>query len=174
MVLRLIVGWTRRFRFFRDSPASASDGAFVGERVEVREQVSFTVEQHRMRGRCWVIDGDTIKIRDTRIRLAGIDAPELDQAWGEKAKWALFSLCKCQEVTAIVHARDPHGRLIATCLLSDGRDLGAEMVKLGLALDWPLFSQGKYRHLEPSGARRKLRFLHVGQSRYGLPPPNSW
>jgi micrococcal nuclease len=31
-----------------------------------------------LRGRCWVIDGDTIVIDNVRLRLAGIDAPELD------------------------------------------------------------------------------------------------
>lgn len=29
-----------------------------------------------LRGRRWVIDGDTIVINDVRLRLAGIDAPE--------------------------------------------------------------------------------------------------
>ena len=31
-----------------------------------------------------------------------------------------------------------------------------ELVRIGLALDWPKFSGGKYRHLEPEDARRKL------------------
>src|SRR5260370_34848501 len=30
-------------------------------------------------GKAWVIDGDTINISGTHIRLEGIDAPELDQ-----------------------------------------------------------------------------------------------
>ncbi|MCF6306034.1 MAG: hypothetical protein L3J33_11770 [Rhodobacteraceae bacterium] len=33
-------------------------------------------------GRAYVIDGDTIKIGKTKIRLAGIDAPEIDMPWG--------------------------------------------------------------------------------------------
>jgi len=166
VVLRLIFGWTRRFWVSRRSATAVAGGVVVERTIEFREQLDVAVEVHHMRGRCWVIDGDTIRIRDTNIRIEGIDAPELDQAWGPEAKWALLALCKGQEVTATILRRDLYGRLIATCHLSDGRDLGAEMVRLGLALDWPLFSQGKYRHLEPPGVRRKLRHLDVGQTRY--------
>ncbi|MEL7115878.1 MAG: nuclease [Pseudomonadota bacterium] len=52
--------------------------------------------------------------------------------------------------------RDDHGRTVAKCTLSDGRDLSAEMVKLGLAIDWPKFSGGVYGHLETADARKKL------------------
>jgi len=103
-----------------------------------------------------VTDGDTIVIRKTQIRLFGIDAPEIDHPFGKKAKWALVSLCKGQTVRAEVAEQDAHGRTVARCYLQDGSDLSAEMVKLGLAIDWPKFSGGKYRSLEVPGARKKL------------------
>ena len=53
-----------------------------------------------LKGQCWVIDGDTIIINKVRLRLAGIDAPELDHPYGQKAKWALVQLCKGHVVTA--------------------------------------------------------------------------
>jgi micrococcal nuclease len=106
-------------------------------------------------GRCYVIDGDTIQIGDLRIRLAGIDAPELDHPWGNKAKWELVALCKGQSVTATLEPDISYDRVVATCTLPDGRDLSAEMVKRGMAIDWAKFSGGKYRHLEPEGVRKK-------------------
>ena len=109
-----------------------------------------------LRGRCWVIDGDTIVINSIRLRLAGIDAPELDHPWGQRSKWALVQLCKGQTVTARIKPELSYDRMVAECFLPDGRDLGAELVRTGLALDWPKFSGGKYRHLEPADARRKL------------------
>ena len=109
-----------------------------------------------LRGRCWVIDGDTIVINNIRVRLAGIDAPELDHPWGQRSKWALVQLCKGQAVTARIKPELSYDRMVAECFLPDGRDLGAELVRIGLALDWPKFSGGKYRHLEPEDARRKL------------------
>lgn len=107
-------------------------------------------------GPAWVVDGDTIKINKTQIRLFGIDAPELNHPYGKQAKWALHKLCKGHFVTAKVTEKDAYGRTVARCYLPDGRDLSAEMVKMGLALDWPKFSEGAYRSMETPDARRKL------------------
>ncbi|MCU4655090.1 thermonuclease family protein [Roseibacterium sp. SDUM158016] len=109
-----------------------------------------------LKGKCHVIDGDTIVIDRYRIRIAGIDAPELDHPWGEKSKRAMVALCKGQIVTAHVAVELSHGRLVASCFLPDGRDLAAELVRVGLAIDWPKYSGGRYLHLEPDGIRRKL------------------
>ncbi len=107
-------------------------------------------------GLCWVIDGDTIDISGTRIRLAGIDAPEMEQPYGKSAKWALAKLCKGQMITAVFEADITYERLVATCYLPDGRDLSAEMVSAGMAIDWKKFSGGKYRALELPDARQRL------------------
>ena len=110
-----------------------------------------------LKGKCHVIDGDTLKIKGTKIRLAGIDAPELEQPWGQKAKWAMVEICKGRVITAKLNGERTHDRLVAICYLPDGRDIGAELIKQGLALDWGKFSSGRYRHLEPRGVRNKLR-----------------
>lgn len=115
-------------------------------------------------GKAYVIDGDTIKIRNTKIRLAGIDAPEVNMPWGQKSKWAMVGICKGQLITVKLDGERSHDRLVGTCFLPDGRDLGAEIVKMGLALDLPHFSNGKYRHLEPDGARRKLCYGKFGHA----------
>ncbi|QYX58661.1 thermonuclease family protein [Roseovarius sp. SCSIO 43702] len=107
-------------------------------------------------GPAYVVDGDTLIIRKTQIRLFGIDAPEIDHPYGKKAKWALVALCKGRSVRARVIERDTHGRTVAHCWLEDGSDLSAEMVKLGLAIDWPKFSGGRYRALETHDARKKM------------------
>lgn len=120
-------------------------------------------------GQCWVIDGDTIVIDRVHIRLAGIDAPELDHPWGQRSKWALVQLCKGQKVTARIRPELSYDRVVAECFLPDGRDLAAELVRSGLALDWPKFSGGKYRHLEPLDARCRLWRADARQR--GLLPP---
>ncbi len=127
----------------------------VSTRVIVREEPAPVVETV-IRGPCWVIDGVTIVINKVHIRLAGIDAPELDHPWGQRAKWALVQMCKGQTVTARIRPELSYDRVVAECFLADGRDLAAELVRSGLALDWPKFSGGKYRHLEPEDARKRL------------------
>ena len=108
------------------------------------------------KGFAYVVDGDTVVIKKTQIRLFGIDAPEINHPYGQKAKWALVSLCKGQTIRAEIIEQDNYGRTVARCYLQDGRDLSAEMVKLGLAIDWPKFSDGEYRALEVHDARKKL------------------
>jgi micrococcal nuclease len=111
-------------------------------------------------GRAYVIDGDTIIIKKIKIRLAGIDAPELDQPWGQKSKWEMVRICKGQIITVDLTGETSYDRLVGTCFLPDGRDIGAEIIKAGLALDGGYFSKGKYRHLEVPEFRQKI-------SRYG-------
>ncbi|MCF2904037.1 thermonuclease family protein [Octadecabacter sp. CECT 8868] len=107
-------------------------------------------------GRAFVTDGDSLVIKSVEIRLFGVDAPELNHPFGKRAKWALLALCKGQVIKAKVHHVDAHGRTVAKCYLPDGRDLSAEMVKQGLAIDWPKFSEGVYRALEVPDARKKM------------------
>jgi micrococcal nuclease len=110
----------------------------------------------KIKGRAWVIDGDTIVVNKVKIRLAGVDAPELDQPWGQKSKWEMVRLCKGHIITVELTGDTSYDRLVGTCYLPDGRDLGAEIVKAGLALDGWQFSEGKYRHLEHPEMRVKL------------------
>lgn len=109
-----------------------------------------------LRGPAWVVDGDTIIVEGQNIRLAGIDAPELDHPWGKKAKWELVALCRNKVVTVELTDELSYERRVGVCRLDDGRDLAAEMVKLGLALDWKKFSGGRYRDQEPPDARKRL------------------
>ena len=111
----------------------------------------------QIKGRGWVIDGDTIAINRIKIRLAGIDAPELDQPGGQKSKWEMVQICKGHILRCELTGETSYDRLVGTIYLPDGRDVGAEIVKAGLALDGSYYSQGKYRHLEVEGVRKKLQ-----------------
>lgn len=163
-------------RLFFRRPRRPIFGAYASSvkslffRARVARPPRFVAET-LLRGQCWVIDGDTIVINKVHIRLAGIDAPELDHPWGQRSKWALVQLCKGQTVTARIRPDLSYDRVVAECFLPDGRDLAAEMVRHGLALDWPKFSGGKYRTLETADARRKLWRADARQR--GRMPPNN-
>ena len=116
------------------------------------------VEKSIISGKCYVIDGDTIAIRKQKIRLAGINAPELNEPYGKQAKWAMVELCKGQNISAHLTGETSYDRVVAKCFLDDGRDLAAEMVKKELALDIPHFPNADYKHLETPNSRRKLNW----------------
>lgn len=85
-----------------------------------------------------VSDGDTLWIRPhpsgryVKLRVQGIDAPELCQAWGEQSRRALEALALGKVVRVEGRLRDDHGRRLVRVLLG-GEDLGARMVRDGNA-----------------------------------------
>ena len=106
-----------------------------------------------MAGQASVIDGDTLEIHGTRIRLWGIDAPESSQLCrgedslqyrcGAKAANDLDAFIAGRPVNCLPISLDRYGRTVATCLVG-GADLGDWLVRNGLALDWPQYSKRKY------------------------------
>lgn len=84
-----------------------------------------------------IADGDTITVLDSsnaqhRIRLEGIDAPELHQAFGSRSKQNLSELIYEKDVAVVYYKTDQYGRLVGRVLL-DGRDINLEQVKAGMA-----------------------------------------
>ena len=75
----------------------------------------------------------------------------------------MVRLCKGHRIRAEITEEDGYGRTVAKCYLPDGSDLSAELVKLGLAIDWPKFSGGEYGHLEMPGIRKKLWLVDARQ-----------
>ena len=100
-------------------------------------------------GKPRVVDGDTIHIGKTKIRLLGIDAPEMkqtcrtskgkEQMCGVLAKLALEGLVRGQNVTCKGDKRDRYKRLIAVCYAGP-YDLNAKMVRQGWALAYRRYS----------------------------------
>ena len=84
-----------------------------------------------------VHEGDRLTIRhDGRsetIYLKGIDCPELKQPFGKQAKHAIAAYVGNRDVVVRGLTRDKQGRLSAEVLLQDGRNVGRELLKEGLA-----------------------------------------
>jgi micrococcal nuclease len=84
-----------------------------------------------------VSDGDTLWIRTAqgerrKLRLEGVDAPELCQAHGQAARDALRQRLQWQNVLAQGTYRDDYGRQLARVQLQ-GEDVGAWLVQSGHA-----------------------------------------
>jgi micrococcal nuclease len=88
-----------------------------------------------------VHEGDRLTIRfggqNETIYLKDVDCPELKQAYGKQAKHAIAAYVGNREVVVRALKRDRHGRTIAEILLHDGRNVGHELVKEGLAWSRP-------------------------------------
>jgi endonuclease YncB( thermonuclease family) len=108
-------------------------------------------------GQASVVDGDTLEIYGTRIRLWGVDEPESTQLCrgedslqyrrGAESANALDAFIAKQPVTCAPISLDRYGRTVATCRVG-GADLGEWLVQQGLALDWPQYSTGRYGSIQ--------------------------
>jgi len=121
--------------------ALGSAAALVTPRAESAETLA---------GRAAVIDGDTLEIEGTHIRLEGIDAPEKAQtcsrrwfgSWscGEAASKELAKLVDGRRVECESRGHDKYSRVLGVCFV-DGRDINAEMVRNGFAWAFVKYSK---------------------------------
>lgn len=124
-----------------------------------------------------VIDGDTIDIHGTRIRLHGMDAPESNQrcrladgtAWrcGQEASIALADLIGRQTVHCEQRDTDRYGRAVAVCRVGDV-DLGAWLVERGYALAYRRYS------LDYVDKEDAARSVGAGMWQGAFIPPWEW
>ncbi|MPZ38263.1 MAG: thermonuclease family protein [Rhizobiales bacterium] len=127
-------------------------------------------------GTARVMDGDSLLIGSTRVRLHGIDAPERDQeckdangktySCGRTATRALANAIARRSVTCEPVAVDRYDRDVAICRVNDV-DLAETMVRGGYAVDY--FSRGRYEDAERE-ARNARRGLWAGE----FQAPSSW
>ena len=108
-----------------------------------------------------VYDGDTITVRTDetiKIRLYGIDSPELRQPFGQASKQAMSGLVFGKKVTVKPDKKDRYGRTIAR-VETDGRDVSVQMVETGMA-HW--YEQYAKRDTELQSAQTKAKSAKLG------------
>ena len=93
-----------------------------------------------------ILDGDTFTLsgESRRIRVWGLDAPEWNHQGGSTATSTLRSLISGKQLRCAVLDVDRYGRLVAQCLLPNGRDIAAEMIRSGTATEYCRYSGGYY------------------------------
>jgi len=118
-----------------------------------------------------VVDGDTIVVNETRIRLEGIDAPEAGQtcrrrlpgwwACGTEATGALAALTEGKQVRCEPRGLDRFGRTLGVCYLGE-KDVNAWMVRQGHA--WAFVRYSARYVAEEAKARAQQLGIWQGQA----------
>ena len=121
-----------------------------------------------------VTDGDTIRIGETRIRLEGIDTPELSQqctkadgsGWdcGEAAKAALIQMIGNQSVRCEISGTDRYDRSLGTCWLGTV-NLNGWLVQSGWAVAYRRYSMRYVTDEQVARARR----LNLWSGQFEIP-----
>lgn len=107
----------------------------------------------------YVTDGDTLRlVNGQRIRIFGIDAPELSQQpYGVQSKQYLVRLVKDKDVEIVECVGKSYNRRVCS-LVVNGQDVGKQMVLSGWAWDSVKFSKGLYQQEQ----------LHAQQEKVGI------
>jgi len=109
-----------------------------------------------------IIDGDTLSIGGKKIRIHGIDAPEINQECqypggvylcGRFATEAIYKILLSKAVSCEQRDVDKYKRIVAVCW-SGGLDVGAEMVRQGWARAYVAYSRD-YLSQEAEAARER-------------------
>jgi endonuclease YncB( thermonuclease family) len=103
-----------------------------------------------------VRDGDTIELGELPIRLNGVSAPELNEPFGPQSKQFMRDLVLGKIVRCELSGEKTYDRCVGTCYL-EGEDIGATVIKEGLALDCPRYSGGLYAVVESAEARQVIK-----------------
>jgi endonuclease YncB( thermonuclease family) len=116
--------------------------AILGAVALAAEYAPYMWPAETLAGRARAADGDSLVMAGTRIRLEGIDAPELgqncgraggDYACGREARAALARLVAGRDVTCESRQNDRYGRALAVCA-AGGVELNRAMVEAGWAV----------------------------------------
>jgi len=145
--------------------------------------VSLSAHAERLVGRVvGVADGDTITVLDAgrqqhRIRLAGIDAPEKAQAYGQRSKQSLSDLVFGNSVVVNWDKHDQYGRIIGQVNTPSGQDANRLQIERGMAWHYKQFA--KERPADESAAynaaEQRARQQHAGLWADKEPtPPWAW
>lgn len=123
----------------------------------------------------WVMDGDTVLLvregqhEPVKLRIEGIDAPETCQPGGTDARDTLIRLALRKQVQVVDVGQDVYGRHIGR-LSVDGRDLGAEMVRSGMAWAYRFRTgKGPYAGLQRQAQKQKTGLF--GAAETAMSPP---
>ena len=138
--------------------------------------LSFTTLAGTITGQVRVIDGDTLQIAGKRIRLHGIDTPEMrqfctlnHQKWpcGVGAKEAIVALIDGQQVRCEKRDMDRYGRIVAVCFANE-INLNASLVAGGWGLAYRRYSKD---YVDEENEARKN---HRGMWRGSFISPWEW
>ena len=95
-----------------------------------------------------VVDGDTIKLGDVKIRFSGIDAPEINQtcvasegkvACGKISRDILITKVTNNKISCTDEGKDFYGRVLGECFVN-GESLSRYLVREGFAFAYRKYS----------------------------------
>ena len=108
-----------KIRPYQKQAQSSALGRISGRRIPTSQPI-------------YTIDGDTLRMGSERIRLRGIDTPELNEPRGPEARLRLEQLLKEGPIRIVPHGQDVYGRTVADVFVN-GKNVAEVLRSEGFA-----------------------------------------
>jgi endonuclease YncB( thermonuclease family) len=140
-LLRKVAGWAAGLAVVAGGATwliSAADIAGLGKLASI-DRLPLIGAAPKLQGAAYAEGGDRLRVADTVVRLAGVEAPEAEQQCGKGGKpWrcgaaaesALARLVNGRRVSCSISGSDDAGRSLGHCTVG-GKDVGAQLVRQG-------------------------------------------
>ncbi len=110
------------------------------------------------------IDGDTLEILSDagsmRVRLQGIDAPELSQDYGDSARQSLVNCIAGRTVVVRGDKTDRYGRIVGV-VYADGQECNLQQIHLGMAWHYKAYQDEQSAKERKSYANAEQQARHA-------------
>ncbi len=110
----------------------------------------------------WVTEGDSISVaregKSVRVRLFGIDCPEMNQKYGREAKEVARELAFGKVVSVESKGKDRYGRTVGRVKLPSGKSLSRELIRAGACWWYKRHARKEveFKDLEEKARQEKL------------------
>ena len=124
-----------------------------------------------------VTDGDTITLLDEqrvahKVRLAGIDAPEKHQDFGQRSKQNLSAMAFGRQADVETYKVDRYGRWIGKVVVN-GADLNIRQIEAGLAWHYKAYEREQSAADRMTYAAAEEKAKSLGRGLWSIPAPQA-
>ena len=84
---------------------------------------AYAAEPHVISGPSRVLDGDTVVVGETHVRLKGVDAAERGTELGEFAREIMIEIISGSDLTCQLTCEKTHRREVGYCFTAEGVDI---------------------------------------------------
>jgi hypothetical protein len=116
-----------------------------------------------------VIDGDTVVVNQTHVRLKGVDAAEMNTALGKHSKQVMIAIVNKSQLTCYLTGEKTYKRDVGYCFTEAHVDINQEIIARGAALSCPRYDTRYVQFETEEAITNQQRARYCGTPKRAIP-----